>query len=127
MICRKRNTFEDVQQFYFEHATSLVGQSLSVMIIALNEEFSFGKERLNRLIERYMDINRRLNDYQDDARSEAEIRTRLEETGLKEFADFMLRSHDIKKYRQEIKQKNVVSIKEAAQAQEMLRKMKELM
>ena len=57
----------------------------------------------------------------------SQIRTRLEETGLKEFADFMLRSHDIKKYRQEIKQKNVVSIKEATQAQEMLRKMKELM
>jgi len=127
MQSRRVNTFEDIQQYYFDHATSLVAHSISVMIIALNEEYNFGTERLNRLLARYQKINRHLNDYQDDAKSQAEIRTKLHNMGLQEFADYMLGMHTIQKYRQEIKNINKVSLQEAAEAQKMLQKMKALM
>lgn len=127
MLSRKRYTFSDVQDYYYRLATHMVGHSISVLLLAMNEEFSFGKERLSRLIERYMQINHRLNDYQDGDRADAELRTRLAEVGLQEFADHILKTHEIKRYNQECKRMNTVSVTEAAKMQENLQKMKELM
>lgn len=127
MQVRKRGTFSDCQEHYYRLATKLVADSICVMCIALNEEFNIGKQRMQRLVERYCSINRRLNDYQDDARFESEIRQRMAEIGLQEFADHIMSTHDIKRYRQEVKQMNAVSVKEAAEAQKQLQMMQELM
>lgn len=126
MQSRRRMTFSDIQEYYYRLATHTTAHSICVLLIALNEELGIGKERLNRVVDRYVRINRGLNDYQDETRSDAELRTRMSEIGLQEFADAIMATHDIKKYRQEIKQMNAVSVQEAAEAQRMLKIMKEL-
>lgn len=127
MNARKRGTFSDCQEHYYRLATKLVADSICVMCIAMNEELGIGKGRMNRIVDRYRKINSTLNDYQDDARFEAEIRTRMSQIGLQEFADAIMSTHDIKRYRQEVKRMNTVSIKEATEAQEKLKVMMELM
>lgn len=127
MQARKTHTFKDIQEHFYRLSTHAIAHSVCVLIIALNEEFGFGAERLKRLINRYYKINRSLNAYQDEARSDAEIRTRMAELGFQEFADAIMATHDIKKYRQEVKQMNQVSVKEAAEMQKALKMMKGLM
>lgn len=127
MTARKIHTVKDVQEHFYRLSTHAIAHSVCVLIIALNEEFGFGAERLKRLIDRYYKINRSLNAYQDEARSDAEIRTRMAELGFQEFADAIMATHDIKKYRQEVKQMNQVSVKEAAEMQKAMKMMKELM
>ena len=127
MMARKRGTGNDIQEFFFRLATHMVAQSVCVMVIAIHEEFGFGKERCTRLVERYKKINRHLNDYQDEVKSDAETRRMMAECGLQEFADQILSMHDIKKYRTEVRQMNAVSIKEAEEARKNLKKMQELM
>lgn len=126
MNVRKVNTEKDIRDYYFRLATHLAGSSVCTMLLAMNEEFGIGPVRLKRLVERYTKITRRLNDYGDGDKSDAELRNRLEELGLEEFATAMLKMHDIEDYRRDVKKMNAVSIKEAAEAQEMLRIMKGL-
>lgn len=127
MKARMRGTGNDIRDFYFRLATNMVAHSVCVMTISLHEEFGFGKERCGRLLERYMKINRHLNDYQDEALSDAEIRRMMDEIGLDDFCNGILRTHDIKDYCQEIKKMNMVSLKEAKEAREGLQAMRELM
>lgn len=127
MKARAIGTGNDIQEFFFRLATHMVSQSVCVMTIALHEEFGFGTERCSRLLERYKKINRHLNDYQDEAKSDAETRRMMADIGLQEFADAIMAVHDIKKYRQEVKQMNKVSIKEAAEARKNLEIMQALM
>ena len=127
MKARKVITFKDIQDHFYRLYTHSVATSICIMIIALNEEFGFGRERLTRLVERYRGINLQLNDYQDDAKVDAVIRSRMDELGLQEFSDAIMAMHEIKKYDREVKRMNTVSIKEAQQAQEMLKIMKGLM
>lgn len=127
MFARKRATFEDVQDYYFTKATDLVADSICVMLLAMNEELGIGKVRVKRVIERYMKINRHYNDYQDDTRRQIEIKQRLAELDLTEYADFLLSKHTIQGYHREMKQQNQVSVVEAAKMQEQLQIMKSLM
>lgn len=127
MLARKTMTFKDIQDYYYRLSTHSIAKSICVLIIAINEEFGFGRERLSRLVERYRKITRGLNDYQDEDRADAEVRVRMAEIGLQEFADAIMATHHIEKYRQEVKKMNAVSIKEAQEVQEMLKIMKGLM
>lgn len=124
---RNRGSFNDIQQFYFERATHMVAICVCTMTVALHEEFGFGNERCARLLERYKKINRHMNDYQDDVKSEAELRGAMAQIGLQEFADQILSMHEIEHYRQEIKNMNKVSVKEAAEAKRQLEMMQEIM
>lgn len=127
MFARKVYTFEECQKFYFREATETVAQSVCIMLIALNEELGIGKERLRRVVERYGKLTAHMNDYKDDVKSGAEIRSRMKQIGLQEFADQILSMHDLGEYQQEAKVRDRVSLKEAAEAQKMLQKMKALM
>ena len=127
MQARKKMTQSDIQEYYFRCATRTAANSICTMIIALNEEFGFGRERLQRLIDRYRKITRHTNDFQDENQADAYLRRRMEEIGLKEFGDYIMQTHNIKKYQSECKKMNAVSVKEAAEAQKNLLKMKELM
>ena len=127
MKSRNTMTFKDVQDYYFKEATHLAATSVCVMLIAMNQELGIGKKRAERIVERYRRINMQLNDYDDDTRSDAEIRTRMQEIGLQEFADQMMGMHTLKQYGQEKKIRNSVSIAESAQAQKNLKLMQELM
>lgn len=127
MKSRTPSSFNNVQDFYFRLATHMVAQCVCVMTIAIHEEFGFGKERCKRLIERYKKINRHLNDYQDDAKSDAETRRMMTDIGLQEFADEIMATHSLNKLWQERKQMNTVSVKEAAEAKKNLEIMQSLM
>ncbi len=125
MKARKRMTPEDMQEWFFEEATSMVQDSLCVFFIAMNEELGIGKDRAERVVERYHSLNSRLNEY-DDVKRDIEIRGRLEQMKLGSIAEAFGVKYTFKKYLHEKKKANEVSVVEAANMQKQLKLMKEL-
>ena len=117
-------THKEMQEYYFRESTKMTARSLCVMMIALNEEFGFSGKRIRRLFKRYMEINRRINDYCDNVRLEVEIRERLGKMKVADIADGLLKIHDIKEYRQEIKLQNRFNEKEADNVFEVMKKIR---
>lgn len=126
MKSRKVFTKEDIEDYYFALACGIVGDSICVMMLALNEELGIGKERAKRVIERYFAINRHYNEYGDDVRREREIKQRMKELDLEDCAQHLYSRQSVKRYHQEYKKQNEVSVVEAANMQKQLKLMKEL-
>lgn len=127
MNARNPNTINNIQDHYFRMATHMVATCVCTMTVAIHNEFGFGKERCARLLEQYKKINRHLNDYQDETKSDAELRTVMAEIGLQEFADQILQMHRVERYLREMNQMNKVSFKEAEEARRNLELMKKLL